>query len=126
MVRLIITFIAGLVSWVVIATLLNYLLRFGLPGYAAAEPSMDFSLLMQFARLALGAAASIGTGSIAARFAPAHTRLPLALGVTLLVLFTPVHYGLWDNFPVWYHLFFLATIIPFVLAGARLAKPNKG
>ncbi|MSO96770.1 MAG: hypothetical protein EXR11_00920 [Rhodospirillaceae bacterium] len=125
MVRLIITFIAGLVSWVVIATLLNYLLRFGLPGYATAEPSMDFSFAMQCARLALGVAASLGTGTIAARFAPAHTRLPLALGGTLLVLFLPVHYGLWDKFPAWYHLFFLVTIIPLVLAGARLTKPNK-
>ena len=28
-------------------------------------------------------------------------------GVILLVAFIPVHIGLWDKFPVWYHLTFL-------------------
>src|SRR6478752_3712039 len=109
---------AGLVMWLLIATLLNWLLRLGLPGYATAEHSMTFTLPMQIARLLTGALASIGAGYVAARITPVNPRPPLALGVLLLLLFIPVHYGLWDKFPVWYHAVFLISLVPLVMAGA--------
>ena len=113
---------AGLVMWLLIATLLNWLLRLGLPGYAMAEHSMTFTLPMQIARLLTGALASIGAGYVAARITPVNPRPPLALGVLLLLLFIPVHYGVWDKFPVWYHAVFLISLVPLVMAGARTAR----
>ena len=120
MVRKIIAFVCGLVAWVLVASLLNRLLRVGLPGYASAEPMMAFTLSMKWARLALGALASLSAGFVVALTAPNSGRVPLALGVLVLVVFLPVHYSLWDKFPIWYHLIFLLTIVPLVLAGARL------
>jgi len=120
MARKIIAFVCGLVAWIVVASLLNRLLRVGLPGYAAAEPTMAFTLSMKWARLALGALASLSAGYVVARAAPRSGRLPLILGVLVLVAFLPVHYQLWNKFPIWYHLVFLLTIVPLVLAGARL------
>jgi hypothetical protein len=120
MARKIIAFVCGLVAWVLVASLLNRLLRLGLTGYAAAEPTMAFSLSMQWARLALGALASLTAGFVVARVAPDGGRLPLILGVLVLVVFLPVHYNLWHKFPIWYHLTFLLTIVPLVLIGARL------
>jgi hypothetical protein len=120
MLRAILSFIAALVVWVLAATLLNRLLRFGLPGYLAAEPVMTFTLAMQVARLAVGAVASLAAGYVVARFAPTHRLLPLALGTLLLLLFLPVHYNLWNKFPIWYHLVFLASLIPLTMVGARL------
>lgn len=122
MLRPVLAFVSGLVAWVLIASALNRLLRMGLPGYLAAEPEMAFTLTMQCARLLLGALASLGAGYIVARLAPGSTRLPLALGVLVLLVFIPVHYSLWNKFPIWYHLLFLLTIVPWVLVGARLAK----
>jgi len=29
---------------------------------------------------------------------------------------------LWDKFPIWYHLFFLITLVPAFLIGAALRK----
>jgi hypothetical protein len=113
---------AGLVMWLLIATLLNWLLRLGLPGYATAEHSMTFTLPMQIARLLTGALASSGAGYVAARITPLNPRPPLALGVLLLLLFIPVHYGLWDKFPVWYHAVFLISLVPLVMAGAWTAR----
>jgi hypothetical protein len=46
--------------------------------------------------------------------------MPLLLGVTLLVGFIPVHVRLWSLFPFWYHLVFLATLVPLVVLGSRL------
>ena len=42
------------------------------------------------------------------------------LGIMLLAMFIPVHYGLWDKFPVWYHLTFLVSLLPLTLVGAAL------
>jgi hypothetical protein len=113
---------AGLVTWFLIATVLNWLLRLGLSGYTTAEPTMAFTQLMLAARLLTGALASLGAGCVAARLAPVNARLPLALGVLLLLLFIPVHYGLWQKFPVWYHGVFLISLVPLVLVGAWTAR----
>jgi hypothetical protein len=118
--RQVIAFACGLVTWVLVASALNRLLRSGMPGYAAAEPVMAFTLSMQCARLALGALASVSAGYVLVRVAPSGHRVPLVLGATLLAMFVPVHYNLWNKFPVWYHLLFLLTIVPLVLAGARI------
>jgi hypothetical protein len=120
--RAAVSFIVALLAWVLAASLLNRLLRIGLPGYLAAEPAMSFTLIMQLARLAVGACASLVAGYVVARFAPAHARLPLALGALLMLLFLPVHYRLWNQFPLWYHLVFLGSLLPLTLAGARLHR----
>jgi hypothetical protein len=114
--RQVIAFVSALLAWVLVASLLNRLLRVGLPGYAAAEPAMGFTLSMLWARLALGALASVSAGCVLARLAPHGGRLPLILGMLLLAMFLPVHYNLWQKFPVWYHLLFLLTIIPGISA----------
>lgn len=126
MVRKIVAFVCGLAAWILVASLLNRLLRLGLPRYAAAEPTMAFTLSMQWARLALGALASLSAGFVVARVAPNAGRLPLMLGVLVLVVFLPVHYNLWHKFPIWYHLIFLLTIVPLVLIGARLGARRAG
>jgi hypothetical protein len=124
MARKIIAFVCGLAAWVLVASLLDRLLRVGLSGYAAAEPAMAFTLSMKWARLAEGALASLSAGLVIARVAPQGRRLPLILGVLVLVAFLPVHYNLWDKFPIWYHLVFLLTIVPLVLVGARIGAPR--
>jgi hypothetical protein len=48
----------------------------------------------------------------------------MVLGCGLLFFFLPVHYSLWDKFPVWYHLFFLVTLAPAVLLGSALYSKN--
>lgn len=120
MMRSILAFIAGLLGWVVTASVLNRLLRLGMPGYLAAEPTLAFTLAMLWARLILGAASSGVAGFVVARIAPTRAWLPLAVGVLLLMLFIPLHYTLWNKFPLWYHLVFLASLVPFVALGARL------
>jgi hypothetical protein len=81
---------------------------------------------MLWARLALGALASVSAGYVLARLAPNGRRLPLIFGALLLAAFLPVHYNLWNKFPVWYHLLFLLTIVPFVMAGARIGARKAG
>jgi hypothetical protein len=114
--------VAGLVTWFVIATILNIALRLTWPAYATAEAPMQFDLAMMIARLMLGAVSSFGAGGVAAWIARGNAMAPMIVGLISIALFVPVHYGLWDKFPVWYHITFLVSLLPFTMLGAIFAR----
>ena len=120
--RAILAFIAGVLVWVLVVSLLDRALRFIVPGYAAAEPKMAFTLAMMVARLIIAAITSLAAGAVAAVIAPASPRVPWVLGVVVLAVFIPVHLKLWNLFPLWYHLTFLLPLVPLVVLGARLTR----
>lgn len=119
--RSIFAVVAGLLVWMVVATLLNFGLRAGLAGYALAEPTLTFTLGMKVARLILGALASLAAGAAAGLIAPSKAT-HWVLGAIILALFIPVHIQLWAKFPVWYHLVFLGSLLPLVALGAALTR----
>lgn len=120
--RSILAFIAGLAAWVLVASCLNRGLRLALRGYAAAEPEMTFTHGMMAARLVLGALASLIAGAATGPVASSSRRVVWVLGAVLLAAFIPIHVRLWGNFPVWYHLVFLGTLVPLVVLGATLTR----
>lgn len=122
MIRLVLAVITGFVTWFVVATLGNLLMRALLPGYAAAEPSMTFTLAMLIARLVLGFVSSFGAGFASSVVARGKAGAVYACAAVLVVCFLPVHYSLWLKFPLWYHVVFLATLAPLVLAGAAVQR----
>jgi hypothetical protein len=124
--RSILAFVAGLLTWVVVATLLDHGLRLLLPDYAAVEPSFRFTLGMMAGRLLLAAAASVAAGAVTDWIAPASPRTSWVLGLVLLAVFIPSHIRLWHVLPLWYHLSFLLTLVPLVLLGARLRRRLAG
>ncbi len=125
MIRKIASVLVGLVAWICVATAVNFALRISWPDYAVAEKPMTFTLGMQVARLLTGATASLCAGFVAAAIAKGSVTPVRALAVMLLLLFIPVHYALWDKFPIWYHAVFLASLIPVTLLGAAWkAKPG--
>ena len=118
--------VAGLVAWAVIATVFNFGLRVLLPGYHAAEPTLQFTLAMKIGRLAMAALASIGAGAVVRAVAPASRVAPWIAGVLVLAMFVPIHVQIWSKLPVWYHLSFLLTIVPLFLLGASLRSGARG
>jgi hypothetical protein len=112
--------VAGLILWVVAVTLLNLGLRHGMSGYEAVESTMAFTLPMLVARLAISAAASLVSGYGAATIGRRRQSAAI-VGIVLLILFLPVHYGLLDKFPLWYHVTFLASLPLLSIAGGALA-----
>ena len=118
--RTISSIIAGLVAWTVVATILNFGLRAALPGYHAAEATLQFTLAMKIGRLSLAALSCLVAGATVGAVAPASKWAPWIAGTTMLALFLPAHYQLWDKFPVWYHLTFLLSIVPLFGFGAAL------
>ena len=112
--------IAGLVTWIFVATVINLPLRAGWPHYHDAETALNFTLGMKLARLVLGALSSLCGGFVAGWITRGRTVAATALGIVLLTVFVPNHYLLWAKFPVWYHLAFLVPLAPLVALGASL------
>ena len=112
--------VGGLVAWFLIATIGNLALRSVWASYAEVEKAMTFTLAMLVARLFLGALSSVCAGLTVAWITKRNERMVKALAGILFVLFIPVHYALWDRFPLWYHLVFLASLVLMTLLGALL------
>ena len=126
MIRTVSGIAAGLIVWFVVATIGNLLFRNAWPGYAAAEISTGFNLAMMAARLALGALSSLCAGFTVAWITTGNGTAAKALGIVLTAMFVPVHYVLWNKFPIWYHAIFLAGLFPLTLLGALLfARGNR-
>jgi hypothetical protein len=122
MLKMIAGIVAGLIIWIIVATIGNLLFRVLWPGYAEAEISMRFTLAMMIARLLLGALSSVCSGLAVAWIAKGSGAAAWILGIVLTALFVPVHYRLWDKFPIWYHAIFLALLLPLTLLGAKLLR----
>jgi hypothetical protein len=122
MVRSILAVVIGFVTWFVVATLLNFLIRALLQGYTAAEPTLDFTLAMMAARLGLAVVSSLVAGFVCSAVDRGKPGAVYACAAILLLFFLPVHYNLWHKFPVWYHLVFLVTLAPLVLLGGAIQR----
>ncbi|MGC2029763.1 MAG: hypothetical protein WA642_07075 [Steroidobacteraceae bacterium] len=121
MIRASLAVIIGLMVWVVCATALDIPLRYALPGYAAAEPQLQFTLPMMIARLALpGAVPSVAAGFAGAWISRGNRRAVAALAIVLLAIFLPTHYYVWTKVPLWYHLVFLVSLPLLTWLGATL------
>jgi hypothetical protein len=118
--RSILACLAGLLTWVVVVTVINRVFRLSLPNYTAAEHTLQFTLGMKWARLLMAIVTSLVAGAVTRWISPSSRWAPLVVGGVVLAMFLPVHIAIWSKFPVWYHLAFLLTIIPAVFVGALL------
>jgi hypothetical protein len=119
--RSILACLAGLLTWVVVVSIINRVLRLSLPDYTAAEQTLQFTLSMKLARLLMAIATSLAAGAVTRWISPSSGWAPWIVGGVVLAMFLPVHISIWSKFPVWYHLAFLLTIIPAVLVGTLLS-----
>lgn len=116
MTRKLIAIVAGLIAWLVIALLAGFVIRVTWPEYVSVAATLAFTLPMKIARLAIGAIATMGAGFVTARLSQSVV-VGLIPGFVLLLFFIPEHVVLWHKFPLWYHLWFLLTLLPFTYIG---------
>jgi hypothetical protein len=118
--RAAVAFIVGLLTWGVVVSVIDRLLRIALAGYAAAEPTLTFTQGMMWARLIMAVVTSLIAGAVLGAIAPSSKRTPWVLGLVILAMFIPIHVRLWHAFPLWYHLTFLIPLAPLIAVGAWL------
>ena len=109
-VRFVLAVVAALVTWTVVATIINFGLRAAISGYRAEELALSFSLGSQVARLALALVATVAAAIAAMVVSRGVVASALVAGLLMLAMFIPMHIRIWSHFPVWYHLFFLTSL----------------
>ena len=118
--------VAGLVVWVIVVMAIGQMMRSSWPAYASVATAMTFTLPMLVARLSINVVATLAAGLVTASIAPRSTLVRLMPGLLLLVAFIPEHIRLWDKFPVWYHLTFLASLVPLTYLGGTIWSRQRG
>ena len=106
--------------WIAVASVAGLIMRSAWPEYASVADAMTFTLPMMFARLAIGASATIGAGWVTALIARRSMLATVAAGLLLVAVFVPQHIMLWNKFPVWYHLTFLVSLVPLAYLGGQI------
>lgn len=121
MARKIIGVVIGLAVWLAIALIAGLIIRATWPAYVSVAETMAFTLPMMIARLSISVVATIAMGFVVARITQSQIAR-LMPGIILLVLFIPEHVMIWDKFPIWYHLWFLTTLVPLTYLGNVMAS----
>jgi hypothetical protein len=109
--------VAGLAVWIAVVAVAGVIMRSSWPAYARVADAMTFTLPMMLARLSIGALATLAAGWVTTAIVPRPMLVRLMPGLILLVVFIPQHIALWNNFPVWYHLTFLLSLVPLTYLG---------
>src|ERR1700679_3589377 len=122
MLRTIGAVVAGVVVWLVCAEIFALTLRAIWPAYLAMWKAMAFTLPMMIARLAESTVALVIAAWVAGAVANSARAVFWALGVVMLVLFIPDHIHVWAKFPIWYHAYFLSSLILIPLAVGMLMR----
>lgn len=120
MIRSIGALLAGALAWKAVATLATLLGRVIWPAYAAVEVQRVFTLDMLMIRLAVGAVATLAFGAVAAWVARGEQKAISLIIAAWLAYSVIDHVTVWSDFPVWYHLAYLAYVVPLAWLGSRL------
>jgi len=115
--------VVGVISWFVIVSLLDFLLRFSWHDYSVNWKAMTFTLPMMAARLSESAISSLLSG-LAAAMVDRGRWAALLSGLIILAIFLPEHYAIWNKFPPWYHLTFLISLPVLAYVGSLFVEPK--
>lgn len=117
--------LSGVAIWIVIGAAGLGGLRAMWPNYARAEPDKSYTFAMLIARLSISVIASIVAGTAAAQIARGSSAA-WWLGVVLLAGSAPIHLAIvWADYPAWYHLAYLVSLIPLTgSSGAMVTARN--
>jgi len=121
--RKILGIIAGYAAWSVLWLALGSSAQAVSPGSFGEDGSASAGILLVF--LAASVVFSLFAGWLAARVGnPAGvSRAPgLWTGLLLLATGLPIQLGSWDAMPLWYHLPFLALLVPAAYLGGSIGR----
>jgi len=123
--RNILSVLAGFAAWTVLWLASNAALVAAVPA-AFREDGSTESVGVLILVLVLSVVFSVGAGYLTATLAEGSSmKYPAVLGVVLLAVGLFVQLQSWDVMPVWYHVFFLALLVPGVLLGAHTQRDGQ-
>ena len=125
MLRSIAAVIASYVLWSVLWVACNSLLK--ALGVLPADDTIPVSEVVPLSALLLGSFVfSIIAGYVVVAIKKSNATIPVVvLGGLLLASGIVVELQYWKLMPIWYHIVFLAALIPMCFVGARIKKPKQ-
>lgn len=130
MLRIILGVIAGFFAWVIAWFGGEKILSAIWPAFgvhqaafqAAIENSGQYTAnsTMLFTHIVLGSIVSVLAGFLASLIAGGNRRAPLVLGFLLLAFGLLKAFMSWPYAPIWYHIIFMALLIPITIVGGKL------
>jgi len=78
--RSIIAGLAGLLTWIVVGSVIDRVLRLSLPNYSTAEHTLQFTLSMKWARLLMAIVTSVAAGAVTGWISQSSRWAPLIVG----------------------------------------------
>lgn len=124
MLRTILSAVAGVVVWIAVVSVMDIVMRQFWPDYAAVFKAMTFTLPMMIARLTESTVALVVAAAATARLSKGAMGASWLLAAILFLPFAWFHYTIWDKFPVWYHAFFLSSLVIVPVIVGSLARPK--
>ena len=131
MLRVILGIVVGFIVWSVLWVGSDQLLQNLSPAWYGAhqlafekamfnktEFTPDNTILIL--RLVLSILFSIMSGFLAAVIAKGNRNAPIGLGILLLAVGIFFQAMVWNYMPIWFHVVFLALLIPMTILGGRL------
>ena len=133
MLRVILGVIAGFIAWSILWVGSDQVLMMLSPGWYGAHQEAfqkamfnktEFTpdntiLIMHLVRAVI---ITLMAGFLAAFIARGNRNAPLGLGILLLLFGAMVQAMAFNYIPIWYHLVFLALLIPMSILGGRLKR----
>jgi hypothetical protein len=112
--------VSGVLAFLIAGLLGLAVLSATWPAYASAVPTKAYSTAMLLARLGVAVAASIVAGLVAGGLGGA--RAVRAVGYVLTAVSAVIHIGMvWPDYPVWYHVVYLLSLLPVTALAGRVA-----
>lgn len=133
MLRVILGVIAGFIAWSILWVGSDQVLIMLSPGWYGAhqeafqkamfnksEFTPDNTILVM--HLVRAVIITLMSGFLAAFIARGNRNAPLGLGILLFLFGAMVQAMAWSYIPIWYHIVFLALLIPVSIIGGRLKR----
>jgi len=118
---------AGLaLGWATSSAVLTWgfvLLKASWPEYALANPDKSYTLPMLFVRLLIFSSMIVATSGVAT-LVSGNKHTPWIVGILIFAISIPPHIYpgyVWNDYPAWYHIAYLLSIVPIAVAGGRTA-----
>ncbi|MCG8405349.1 MAG: hypothetical protein MI923_09145 [Phycisphaerales bacterium] len=120
--RVVFAIVMGFIAWTVIWLGAGAVLQSSMPdAFSAGRPIADVPALV--ITLALSLVCSLAAGFVASKIgATSAGKAVLTLSLILLAVGIGVQVSMWQLMPVWYHLAFLAFIVPMTTLGGRFGR----
>jgi hypothetical protein len=114
-------------GWVTSSVILTggfVLLRASWPDYALADSDRAYTLTMLFVRLVIFSSMIAATSGVAT-LVSGNKYISWVVGGLILAISIPPHLYpgyVWNDYPAWYHIAYLLSILPIAVAAGRTAQ----